>query len=246
MGRRGPKFESSHADQFNAQFCRVEESGRPRESHKLEIAGSNPASASNFAWVAQSVERRLADLGFCQKPCVDGSTPSPCTTTAILFNHFRKFNETKTKTPGHTKSLRRVGHEAQGWIASQTQQSDSSSREGEHSWGCSSKAEHSAFNRQARVRVTSSPPEHCRKRLIQLPLSRMFYPGCAMAAALVFNASAFWQVDLGPTWGTNFSHAQVAKRLKASDCKSDRETSREFDSRSVLHLSVSSVCSSFG
>ena len=60
-----------------------------------------------------------------------------------------------------------------------------------------------------------------------------------MATALIFDASAFDRVDLGPTWGTNFSHAQVAKRLKASDCKSDRETSREFDSRSVLHLSVS-------
>ena len=107
------------------------------------------------------------------------------------------------------------------------------------SWGCSSEEEHSAFNRQARVRLPSSPPEHCRKRLIQLSLSRMFCPGGVMAAALIFDASAFDRVDLGPTWGTNFSHAQVAKRLKASDCKSDRETSREFDSRSVLHLSVS-------
>ncbi len=106
---------------------------------KLEIAGSNPASTSNTAWVAQSVERRL------EKPCVDGSTPSPCTTTTNIFNHFRKFNETKTKTPGHTKSLRRVGHAAKGWIASQTEQSDTSSREGEHSWGCSSKAEHSVL-----------------------------------------------------------------------------------------------------
>ena len=226
MGRRGPKFESSHTD----QFCRVEESGRPRESHKLEIAGSNPASASNFAWVAQSVERRL------EKPCVDGSTPSPCTTTINLFNHFRKFNETKTKTPGHTKSIRRVGHAAKGWIASQTQQSDTPSREGEPPWGCSSKAEHSAFNRQARVRLPSSPPEQCRKRLIQLSFSRMFCPGGVMAAALVLETSAFGRVDLGPTWGTNFSHSQVAKRSKASDCKSDRETSRDFNPRTVLHF----------
>ena len=233
MGRRGPKFESSHTDQFNDQFCRVEESGRPRESHKLEIAGSNPASASNFAWVAQSVERRL------EKPCVDGSTPSPCATIIDFFNHFRRLNETKTKTPGHTKSIRRVGHAAKGWIASQTQQSDTPSREGEPPWGCSSKAEHSAFNRQAKVRLPSSPPEHCRKRLIQLSFSRMVCPSGVMAPALILEASAFGRVDLGPTWGSNFSHAQVAKRLKASDCKSDRETSREFDSRSVLHLSVS-------
>jgi hypothetical protein len=60
-----------------------------------------------------------------------------------------------------------------------------------------------------------------------------------MAAALVLETSAFGRVGSSPTWGTNFSHAQVAKRSKASDCKSDRETSREFDSRSVLHLSVS-------
>ena len=57
-----------------------------------------------------------------------------------------------------------------------------------------------------------------------------------MAAALVFDASTFGRVDLGPTWDTNFSYAQVAKRSKASDCKSDRETSREFDSRPVLHF----------
>ena len=157
-----------------------------------------------FAWVAQSVERRLANLGFCQKPCVDGSTPSPCTTTTNIFNHFRKFNETKAKTLGHTKSLCRVGHEAQGWIASQTKQSDSSSREGEHSWGCSSKAEHSAFNRQARVRFPSSPPKHCRKRLIHLSFSRMFCHGGVMAAALVLEASAFGLVGSSPTWGTNF------------------------------------------
>ena len=49
-----------------------------------------------------------------------------------------------------------------------------------------------------------------------------------MAAALVLETSAFGRVDLGPTWGTNFLHSQVAKRSKASDCKSDRETSREF------------------
>lgn len=231
MGRSGPKFESSYTDQFNDQFCRVEEPGRPRESHKLEIAGSNPASASNTAWVAQSVERRP------EKPCVGGSTPPPCTTTTYIFNHFWKLNETKTKDPGHAKSLRRVGHEAKGWIASQIQQSNSSSREGEALRGCSSKAEHPAFNRQARVRLPSSPPEHCRKRLIHLPFSRMFCPDGGMAAALVVEARAFGRVGSSPTWGTNFSHAQVAKRSKASDCKSDRETSREFDSRSVLHFS---------
>ena len=106
------------------------------------------------------------------------------------------------------------------------------------SWGCSSEAEHSAFNRQARVRFPSSPPKHCRKRLIHLSFSRMFCPGGEMAAALVFNASAsaIGRVDLGPTWGSNFSHAQVAKRSKASDCKSDRETSREFNPRPVLHF----------
>ena len=92
-----------------------------------------------FAWVAQSVERRP------EEPCVGGSTPPPCTTNINLVIHLRKSNETKAKTPGHTKSLRRVGHEAQGRIASQTKQSDSSSQEGEPSWGCSSKAEHSAF-----------------------------------------------------------------------------------------------------
>ena len=59
-----------------------------------------------------------------------------------------------------------------------------------------------------------------------------------MAAALVLETSAFGRVDLGPTWGTNFSHAQVAKRSKASDCKSDRETSRDFNPRTVLHFSV--------
>lgn len=57
-----------------------------------------------------------------------------------------------------------------------------------------------------------------------------------MAAALVLETSAFGRVGSSPTWGTNFSHAQVAKRSKASDCKSDRETSREFDSRPVLHF----------
>jgi hypothetical protein len=60
-----------------------------------------------------------------------------------------------------------------------------------------------------------------------------------MADARVFDASAFGRVDLGSTWGTNYSYAQVAKRLKALDCKSDRETSREFESRSVLHFSLS-------
>ena len=39
--------------------------------HKREIAGWDPASASNFGWVAQSVERRPVDWGFCKKPCVD-------------------------------------------------------------------------------------------------------------------------------------------------------------------------------
>lgn len=99
-----------------------------------------------FAWIAQSVERRP------EKPCVGGSTPSPCTTTVNLLNHFNfsKFNEATTKIPGYTKSLRRLGHEASGRIASQTQQSDSSSREGKTLWGCSSRAEHSAFNRQKR------------------------------------------------------------------------------------------------
>ena len=57
-----------------------------------------------------------------------------------------------------------------------------------------------------------------------------------MAAALVLETSAFGRVGSSPTWGTNFSHAQVAKRSKASDCKSDRETSREFNPRPVLHF----------
>ena len=60
-----------------------------------------------------------------------------------------------------------------------------------------------------------------------------------MAAALVLEISAFGRVGSSPTWGTNYSYAQIAKRLKALDCKSDRETSREFESRSVLHFSVS-------
>ena len=60
-----------------------------------------------------------------------------------------------------------------------------------------------------------------------------------MAAALVLETSAFGRVGSSPTWGTKYSYAQVAKRLKALDCKSDRETSREFESRSVLHFSVS-------
>jgi hypothetical protein len=58
---------------------------------------------------------------------------------------------------------------------------------------------HPAFNRQARVRVRSSPPEHCRKRLIQLSLSRMFCPAGVMVAVLVVETSAFGRVDLGPT-----------------------------------------------
>ena len=57
-----------------------------------------------------------------------------------------------------------------------------------------------------------------------------------MAAALILETSAFGLVGSSPTWGTNFSHAQVAKRSKASDCKSDRETSREFNPRPVLHF----------
>ena len=57
-----------------------------------------------------------------------------------------------------------------------------------------------------------------------------------MAAALVLETSAFGRVGSSPTWGTNFSHTQVAKRSKASDCKSDRETSREFNPRPVLHF----------
>lgn len=172
MGRRGPKFESSYTD----HDCRVEESGRPHESHKLEIAGSNPASASNCAWIAQSVERRP------EEPCVGGSTPPPCTT---FINHFRICHETKTKNPGHTKSLRRVGHETQGWNASQTKQGDSSRREGEHQ-GCSSKA------------------EHCRQRRIHWSFSRMLCPGGVMAAALVLETSVFGRVGSSPTWGTNF------------------------------------------
>ena len=57
-----------------------------------------------------------------------------------------------------------------------------------------------------------------------------------MAAALVLETSAFGRVGSSPTWGTKFSYAQVAKRSKASDCKSDRETSREFNPRPVLHF----------
>ena len=60
---------------------------------------------------------------------------------------------------------------------------------------------HSAFNRQARVRLPSFPPEHCRKRLFQLSLTRMFCPGGVMAAALVLETSAFracrFNSDLG-------------------------------------------------
>lgn len=57
-----------------------------------------------------------------------------------------------------------------------------------------------------------------------------------MAAALVLETSVFGRVGSSPTWGTNFSHAQVAKRSKAADCKSDRETSREFNPRLVFHF----------
>ena len=171
-----------------------------------------------------------------EKPCVDGPNPSPCTSINTHCNP-RSRHETKTKACGCAKSLRRVGHETQGWIASQAKQSGAPSREGESSRGCSSKAEHSAFNRQARVQFPSSPPEHCRQRPIQTTFSRMFCPGGVMAAALVLETSAFGRVDLGPTWGTNLPCTQVAKRSKASDCKSDRETSREFESRPVLHIS---------
>ena len=70
FGTQGPEVQILVHRPVNR---RVEESGRPRESHKLEIAGSNPASATSHAWVAQSVGRRF------EEPCRGGSIPSPCT-----------------------------------------------------------------------------------------------------------------------------------------------------------------------
>lgn len=44
----GLALEVRHRSRLTRRSCGVEEPGRPRQSHKLEIAGSNPAPAPDL------------------------------------------------------------------------------------------------------------------------------------------------------------------------------------------------------